>query len=139
MPKLLTFQRKYLSLLCNYREPIYIANYFYEAVLNRVENTARRGKFKKMLKKREIRNNGTQRLTNTQIWEVMKLIVEPRNAQKMKEILKESLYDPVKYQKYHSAKAIEDDFEGHINEYIYFKKTIVAWLALVITKKSKVF
>ena len=57
----------------------------------------------------------------------------------MNEILRESLYDPVKYQKYHSAQAVEDDFEEYINVYINYEKTLIARLDLLITKKSKVF
>ena len=81
-----------------------------------------------MMEKREIMHNGIQRLTNTQIWEVIKSIVEPSNARKMKEILMESLYDLVEYQKNDSAQAIKDNFEGYIDKYITYKKPLLlAW------------
>jgi hypothetical protein len=136
---LLAFQKKYQELQVNFKQPLYIANFFKDNILNRVQNKAKQGKYKYLLKTRGILWNGQQRLSNSQIWEVIKSIIEPQNSAEMKELLGTSVFDPVQHDRFKSAAVIESNFAEYINEMINYDTMFLAMLDLIVGKKSKKF
>ena len=136
VPNLLKFAQKYQTLQQNYFEPLKIANYFKHTILNRVENVARRGKYKEKLRRKGILSNGRQRLSNSQIWAVIKYIVAPRNTEEMKNILRVSVFDVEKFAQYKSEAYIHDHFEEYVNELVNYDKQFLAMLDLATGTKA---
>ena len=138
VPNLLRFMQKYQTLQQNFHEPLKIANYFKNTILNRVENVARRGKFKDKLRRKGILCNGRQRLSNSQIWSVIKCIVAPKNVEEMKDILRVSVFDVEKFSQYKSESYIHSNFEEYFNELVNYDKQFLAMLDLATgTKVAK--
>ena len=138
VPNLLKFSQKYQSLQQNYHEPLKIANYFKNTILNRVENVARRGRFKDKLRRKGILCNGRQRLSNSQIWGVIKRIIAPKNTEEMKAILKVSVFDREKFLQFMSESYIHEHFEEYVNEIVNYDKQFLAMLDLATgTKVAK--
>ena len=138
VPNLLRFMQKYQTLQQNFHEPLKIANYFKNTILNRVENVARRGKFKDKLRRKGILCNGRQRLSNSQIWSVIKYIVAPKNVEEMKDILRVSVFDVEKFSQYKSEAYIHSNFEEYFNELVNYDKQFLAMLDLATgTKVAK--
>jgi hypothetical protein len=130
--------QKYQTLQQNFHEPLKIANYFKNKILNRVENVARRGKFKDKLRRKGILCNGRQRLSNSQIWSVIKYIVAPKNVEEMKDILRVSVFDVEKFTQYKSESYIHSNFEEYFNELVNYDKQFLAMLDLATgTKVAK--
>ena len=136
VPNLLMFSQKYQQLQQNYHEPLKIANYFKTSVLNRIENTARRGKFKERLRRKGILCNGRQRLSNSQIWGVIKEIIAPTNPQEMKDVLRVSVFDVEKFNQFKSETYVRENFPEYVNELVNYDKQFLAMLDLVTGTKE---
>ena len=136
VPNLLRFMQKYQTLQQNFHEPLKIANYFKNTILNRVENVARRGRFKDKLRRKGILCNGRQRLSNSQIWSVIKGIVAPKNVEEMKDILRVSVFDVEKFSQYKSESYIHANFDEYVNELVNYDKQFLAMLDLATGTKA---
>ena len=63
--------------------------------------------------------------------------MEPKNAQAVKEILRVSMYDPVQYEKFKTAAAIESNFKHYLNEHINYDKVFLACLDLIVGENPR--
>ena len=122
----------------DWRQPLRIAKYMDEPIVNRIKNEASRMPgFEEILKGRNLLCAGTQLLTNDQIWKVIKKIVEPLNAEEVRRYLAQSVYPSAQYAKFKEAKAIEENFAEFRNSWTNYDELFLKMVNLIMGKKSK--
>ena len=138
IPELLQFEAKYTLLQQDWSQPLRIAKYMDEPIVNRIKNEASRmPDFGDILRGRNLLCAGTQLLSNDQIWRVIKKIVEPLNAEEVRRHLAQSVYPSAHYAKFKEAKAIEENFVKFPNSWTNYDEWFLKMINLIMGKKSK--
>ena len=138
VPELLQFEAKYTLLQQDWSQPLRIAKYMDEPIVNRIENEASRlPAFEEILRGRNLLCAGTQLLTNDQIWTVIKKVVEPLNAEEVRRYLSQSVYPASHYAKFKDSRAIEENFAEYRNSWTNYDKMFLKMLNLIMGKRSR--
>ena len=135
---LLRFEEKYILLQQDWVEPLRIAKHMDRLVRNRIENEANMiPKYEVILRGRSVLDRGKQLLSNEQIWDVVKRIVEPISAEEVKHILSQSVYPAAHYSKFKHSQAIMANFSEFRNCWTNYDRLFMNLITLILGERSR--
>ena len=138
VPELLQFEEKYSLLQQDWVEPLRIAKHLDKVVRNRIENEANMiPKYESILRGRSILDRGKQLLTNEQIWDILKRIIEPISTEEVRRVLSQSVYPVAHYNQFKDVKAIMSNFSEFRNIWTNYDRLFMNMVNLILTKKSR--
>ena len=107
---------------------------------NRIENEANMlPKYEAILRGRSILDRGKQLLSNEQIWDVVKRIIEPISTEEVRRVLSHSVYPVAYYNQFKDAKAIMANFSEFRNSWTNYDRLFTNMVKLILGKTSRQF
>ena len=114
---LLAFEDKYAVIKQDWRHTLKIAQFMSRKVRSSIERKCLKIKnYKDILEGRTILFQGEQLLTNTQIWKVIRLMIEPRSVRDVRKLLSVSVFPAGKYDQYKSTAETIKNFSDFKNQ-----------------------
>ena len=137
---LLTFDDTYAVIQQDWKHALKIGQYMHRNVRSAIERKCVSiPKYSSILAGRTLLHQGTQLLTNTQIWKVIRKIIEPKSSREVQKFLKVSVYPAGKYDEYKDKARSMKNFSDFKNQAMTFDRSWLNMIAMITTSKSRKF